>query len=140
MTRAFNRITTAAHKVRTRDSGSPLLGSAFSRRSGRHWWSAIGLVLIMSLASVSTATAQTNHPCPGVVLPLSEERAVVQVGECLFQGRVVKVDRLVSGNRVLFRVRVLSTDGRVRNIELDATTGLPTDPAILEEVNAALGR
>lgn len=141
MARAFNRITTAAHKVITgnRVSSVQALDSAYSHR-WRLWWSAIGLALVVSLASVTTATAQTNHPCPGVALPLTEERAVVQVGECLFQGRVVKVDRLGSGNQVVFRVRVLSSDGRVRNIDLDAATGLPTDPAILEEVNAALGR
>lgn len=140
MARAFNRITTAARKVLLGDSGSRRQVLVCSRNH-RPWWSTLGLVLMLSLAGVmSTATAQTNHPCPGVSLPLTEERAVVQVGECLFQGRVVKVDRLGSGSQVVFRVRILSSDGRVRNIDLDAATGLPTDPAILEEVNAALGR
>ncbi|MHA7880811.1 MAG: PepSY domain-containing protein [Saccharospirillum sp.] len=107
---------------------------------GRTVRAVLGLLVLAVLVSVTATWAQSGHPCPGVSLPLTEERAVVQVGECLFQGRVVKVDRLSSGGSVVFRVRVLSTDGRVRNIDLDAATGLPIDPAIREEVNAAFGR
>lgn len=140
MARAFNRIRTAAPGVPIGSSNRSAHARGGISDQPRRLWPALILALLISLASVSTVSAQNNHPCPGVALPLSEEREVVQVGECLFQGRVVKVDRIGSGNRTVFRVRVLSSDGRVRNIDLDATTGLPTDPSILEEVNAALGR
>lgn len=53
---------------------------------------------------------------------LSEDAAVALV-RTRHGGRVLRAERGTSGGRVVYQVRVLSPDGRVRDYEVDALTG-----------------
>jgi len=53
---------------------------------------------------------------------MSEDSAVAMVREQT-EGKVVRVDRKVEGGAVVYRIRVLSPDGRVREFRVDAATG-----------------
>ena len=97
-------------------------------------------ILLMLMISGATRAESGAHPCTGERLPLSTERQVVQAAECLFDGRVVKVDRVSAGNDWAYRLRLLLDGGRVRTVDLNRTSGMPTNPAVLEEVNEALNR
>lgn len=97
-------------------------------------------LLLMLIASGAARAESNTHPCTGADLPLTTERQVVQAAECLFDGRVVKVDRVSAGNDWAYRLRLLLDGGRVRTVDLNRTSGMPTNPAVLEEVNETLDR
>lgn len=98
-----------------------------------------GLLLTL-LVHAESAGDWEAHPCTGAAIPLTTERAVVQAAECLFKGRVVKVERAAGGEDWVYRLRILLDEGRVKTVDLAPQTGMPTDPAVLEEVYEALGR
>lgn len=54
--------------------------------------------------------------------PLTQDEAVALVRERV-SGRILRVERLVRNERVQYRVRVLTRDGRVREFVVDAETG-----------------
>ncbi len=97
-------------------------------------------LLLMLMASGAARAESNAHPCTGADLPLTTERQVVQAAECLFDGRVVKVDRVSAGNDWAYRLRLLLEGGRVRTVDLNRTSGMPTNPVVLEEVNETLDR
>ncbi|MEX1216185.1 PepSY domain-containing protein [Saccharospirillum sp.] len=101
----------------------------------------ISAVMLWMLAVSGVVQAENNrHPCTSATLPLTTERQVVQSAECLFDGRVVKVDRVSAGSDWAYRLRLLLDGGRVRTVDLNRETGMPIDPAVLEEVNETLDR
>ena len=53
---------------------------------------------------------------------MSKDAAVALVRE-RSGGKVVRADRNEQGGRVVYRIRVLTADGRVREYRVDATTG-----------------
>ncbi len=53
---------------------------------------------------------------------ISQDAAVALVRQQT-DGKVVRVDRKVEGSLVVYRVRVLSPDGRLREYRVDAATG-----------------
>ncbi|MBL8199347.1 MAG: PepSY domain-containing protein [Chromatiales bacterium] len=53
---------------------------------------------------------------------ISEDAAVALVREQT-DGKVVRVDRKTEGGRLVYRVRVLTPDGRLREYRVDAATG-----------------
>jgi uncharacterized membrane protein YkoI len=53
---------------------------------------------------------------------ISEDVAVALVREQT-DGKVVRVDRGMEGGTLVYRIRVLSPDGRLREYRVDATTG-----------------
>lgn len=53
---------------------------------------------------------------------ISEDAAVALVREQT-DGKVVRVDRKLEGGSLVYRVRVLSPDGRLREYRVDAATG-----------------
>jgi uncharacterized membrane protein YkoI len=53
---------------------------------------------------------------------ISEDVAVALVREQT-DGKVVRVDRKMEGGALVYRVRVLSPDGRLREYRVDAATG-----------------
>jgi hypothetical protein len=54
---------------------------------------------------------------------ISEDAAVAMVRKET-DGKVVRVDRLTEGGALVYQIRVLSPDGRLREFRVDATTGL----------------
>lgn len=83
---------------------------------------------LVMLVLAAPASAET-HPCTGASLPLSTEGAVVQAAECLYSGRVVKVERAGSGSNWVYRLRILLDGGRVRSVDFDPASGQPVNPA-----------
>jgi len=97
-------------------------------------------VLFLLLFTGAAQAEDSRHPCTGTPLPLTTESAVVQAAECLFNGRVVKVERVSDGSDWAYRLRLLLEAGRVRTVDLNRSTGMPVDPAVREEVNETLDR
>jgi len=75
------------------------------------------LVLVL-VAPASPVAAQQSLVAGG----LSEDEAVALVRERA-DGKVVRVDRTLEGVDVVYRVRVLTPDGRLREYRVDAATG-----------------
>jgi uncharacterized membrane protein YkoI len=40
-----------------------------------------------------------------------------------YQGRVVRAEQVQMGDRVVYEIRILGDDGRVRTVRIDAQTG-----------------
>lgn len=115
-----------------------------SRQFGRP---VLALVLGMSLALMAGAESRQRpdqHPCTGADIPLSGQRPVVLAAECMFQGRVIKVEKIETdggSGQWWYRLRILlNNEGRVKTVDLNPETGLPTDPKVLEKVYEALDR
>lgn len=53
---------------------------------------------------------------------MSEDAAVAMVRDQT-EGKVVRVDRSTEGGTMVYRIRVLSPDGRLREFRVDAATG-----------------
>jgi len=83
------------------------------------------LALLFGLSSPVTASlAQESRAQESPVQEgISEDAAVAMVREQT-DGKVVRVDRKIEGGSVVYRIRVLSLDGRLREFRVDAATGL----------------
>lgn len=87
--------------------------AAAASRAGRR----LGILLAFcSWATVSQA--QESLVRDGI----SEDAAVAKVREQT-EGKVVRVDRKTDGGSVVYHIRVLSPDGRLREYLVDAATG-----------------
>jgi len=75
------------------------------------------LLLVVGLAGTAARAQELL-----VRTEMSEDAAVAMVREQT-EGKVVRVDRKVEGGAVVYRIRVLSPDGRVREFRVDAATG-----------------
>lgn len=53
-------------------------------------------------------------------LSLSQATAIAQ---SRFQGRIVRAETTQQGNRIVYEIRILGNDGRVRTVRIDAETG-----------------
>ncbi|WP_320823001.1 hypothetical protein [Reinekea sp.] len=92
-----------------------------------------GLLLLLGLAAVPFADDLSQHPCTGAKIPLTTEKAVVLAIECLYQGRVAKVELIqLGGNNWFYQLRVLIPGGRIKTLDVNPETGLPLDPDELE--------
>ncbi|MEO8444986.1 MAG: PepSY domain-containing protein [Gammaproteobacteria bacterium] len=77
------------------------------------------LTLLAALPlQVAPALAQEPQARGG----LSEDAAVALVREKT-DGKVVRVDRKIDGGVLVYRIRVLTPDGRLREYRVDAATG-----------------
>jgi uncharacterized membrane protein YkoI len=76
------------------------------------------LVAVSVFVQMPDANAQETLVREG----LSQDEAVAMVREQT-DGKVVRVDRKVEGGSVVYRVRVLTPDGRLREYRVDAATG-----------------
>jgi len=83
------------------------------------------LALLFGLSAPVTASlAQESRAQESPVQEgISEDAAVAMVREQT-DGKVVRVDRKIEGGSVVYRIRVLSPDGRLREFRVDAATGL----------------
>ncbi len=77
----------------------------------------LGLLLILGLTGTAVRAQESL-----VRAEVSEDAAVAMVREQT-DGKVVRVDRKVEGGAVVYRIRVLSPDGRLREFRVDAATG-----------------
>jgi len=82
------------------------------------------LALLFAVASPVTVTlAQQGRAQEAQVrAEVSEDAAVAMVREQT-DGKVVRVDRKLEDGSLVYRIRVLSPDGRLREYRVDATTG-----------------
>jgi hypothetical protein len=82
-----------------------------------------------------------THPCTHEAIPLSSENQVVAAVECIYQGRVAKVEKQNGTNPPWFyRLRVLDSSGRIKEVDIHPQTGLPINKAEREAVYEALNR
>ena len=98
-----------------------------------------GLLFSMGLALMASAddpARQGLHPCTGEKLPLSTEKSIVKAIECLYQGRVAKVEIIQSsGNSWFYQLRVLIPGGRIKTVDVNPETGMPLDAKELEALS-----
>jgi len=82
-----------------------------------------------------------GHPCTGDKIPLTTEKSVVLAIQCLYDGRVAKVEKVnTDGNKWFYQLRVLLPGGRIKTIDVHPETGMPLDPKELEAINETLNR
>ena len=77
----------------------------------------LAFLLVMALFPAAARAQEALVPTK-----VSEDAAVAMVREQT-DGKVVRVDRKVEGGAVVYRIRVLSPDGRLREFRVDAATG-----------------
>jgi len=75
-------------------------------------------LLLVLLSPVPAGLAQESLVREGI----SEDAAVALVREQT-EGKVVRVDRKTEGGALVYRIRVLTPDGRLREYRVDAATG-----------------
>ncbi len=78
------------------------------------------LALLVSVASPFTVTYSQEVK---LRVEVSEDAAVAMVREQT-EGKVIRVDRKLESGSLVYRIRVLSPDGRLREFRVDAATGL----------------
>jgi hypothetical protein len=81
------------------------------------------------------------HPCTQASIPLTTENQVVAAVECIYEGRVAKVEKKNGTNPPwYYRLRVLDASGRIKEVNIHPQTGLPIDKSEREAVYEALNR
>jgi uncharacterized membrane protein YkoI len=80
---------------------------------------AASIALLVGLALHGAASGAQESLARGGI---SEDAAVALVREQT-EGKVVRVDRKVEGGALVYHIRVLSPDGRLREYRVDAATG-----------------
>ena len=78
----------------------------------------LALLVAVTTARAQQARAQEARAQEGI----SEDAAVAMVREQT-DGKVVRVDRKLEDGSLVYRIRVLSPDGRLREYRVDAATG-----------------
>jgi uncharacterized membrane protein YkoI len=95
------------------------------------------LLLLAALVSAVGAGAAAAQPRPTLLqadmpvtafaaqrggggISLSQATAMAQ---SRYQGRVVRAEPVAMGERVVYEIRILGNDGRVRTVRIDAQTG-----------------
>ena len=86
---------------------------------------ALLVALLVAVASPVTPAAAQGSGTPEALVrqEISEDAAVAMVRQQT-DGKVVRVDRKTEGGALVYHIRVLSPDGRLREFRVDATTGL----------------
>jgi len=82
----------------------------------------LALLAVLSFAALSFQVPAARAQDSLVREAISEDVAVALVREQT-DGKVVRVDRKTEGSNVVYRVRVLTPDGRLREYRVDAATG-----------------
>jgi uncharacterized membrane protein YkoI len=80
--------------------------------------------IVLGAALAAAAGVAPDEPRAWVLAQaaMSLERAV-QIAETRFKARVVRADTQREGGHVVYRLRMLSPDGRVFSVRIDAQTG-----------------
>jgi hypothetical protein len=95
---------------------------------------ALGAVLVALVGVDAAAFAQLR---PGVLLfdgdapikAFAAQRGGISLGQATamarsrYPGRVVRAEAVMMGDRVVYEIRILGDDGRVRTVRIDAQTG-----------------
>ena len=105
---------------RRRPSTMPAMPTALRRAAGA-WLAVLALLAgpaVLRVAGPGVALAQESLVRPG----LSEDDAVALVRQQT-DGKVIRVDRAGDGGSLVYRIRVVTPDGRLREYRVDAATG-----------------
>ncbi len=96
-----------------------MLSDLRSLTAAATWAGPIRLAVLLAVCSAATVSqAQDSLVKEGV----SQDAAVAMVRQQT-DGKVVRVDRKLDGNALVYHIRVLSQDGRLREYVVDAATG-----------------
>lgn len=87
----------------------------------------VGLLAVVPVSAAKPKSSDAGRgvagETPAASRPvISKDAAVAMVREHT-GGKVVRADRRTDDGRVVYRVRVVTADGRVREYRVDATTG-----------------
>jgi uncharacterized membrane protein YkoI len=95
---------------------------------------ALGAVLLAALLGAGGAHAQPRQALlqfdgEAPVKAFAAQRGGISLSQATamalgrYQGRVVRAETVVIGDRVVHEIRILGNDGRVRTVRVDAQTG-----------------
>ncbi len=76
-------------------------------------------LLILSTMSISSAWAEDT-----IELPLTKQSAA-DIIQAKSKGKILSVDKDKTSKNIIFLIKVLHKDGKVKIYKLDASTGLP---------------
>jgi len=88
--------------------------------TGLHRRAAVACLAILAVVSFRLPDALAQESLARNLI--SQDEAVAMVREQT-GGKVLRVDRQVEGETIVYRIRVLKPDGRLREYRVDATTG-----------------
>ncbi|MBT3506112.1 MAG: hypothetical protein HN475_10185 [Piscirickettsiaceae bacterium] len=80
-------------------------------------------LFIFGLAIAIGGLAYAGDSVSGVALPLTKESAAEHV-QTQSGGKILSVDEKQEGTKLLFKVKVLHDDGKIKVYQMDAETGL----------------
>lgn len=78
-------------------------------------------LLILSNMSISSAWAEDT-----IQLPLTKQTAA-EIIQLESSGKILSVDKDEADKKVIFLIKVLHDDGKIKIYKLDASTGLPPE-------------
>lgn len=98
------------------------------RRALRHGAAAVALALgLLSAAAVQGQAPPRRDDSPRSFMSQRGARISLQQATAMalsrYQGRVVRAEPKSQGDRVVYEIRILGDDGRVRTVRIDAETG-----------------
>lgn len=100
--------------------------STLCRRHGRACL-ALAAALLCALAPALVAAQPGPPAVPGLRIAQAEERIslaeATRMVQQRFGGQVLRAETRRDDGRVVHRIRVLTEDGRVRTVQVDAATG-----------------
>lgn len=104
------------NQCKTRSKGAPLWRSAL-----------FACCLLLPAAALTLAPAANAHWTLTQTASISSSQAAETV-RARFGGRVLNVDRREREGRVVYRVKILQDDGRLRTVLVDASSGRILNP------------
>jgi uncharacterized membrane protein YkoI len=110
------------------------MSERFTRTIERGMTGLVAAGLAVSLLAAGSATAQVDTPTEPLTpaqqqLFPAQRAGGVSLGDATamalnrYPGRVVRAEPVREGDRVVYEIRILDAEGRVRNVRIDAQTG-----------------
>jgi uncharacterized membrane protein YkoI len=100
-----------------------------ARRWGRGFASCAVLAAVLSASSVALAQQRLIMDGDTPISAFAAQRGGISLGQATamarsrYPGRVVRAESVMIGDRIVYEIRILGDDGRVRTVRVDAQTG-----------------
>jgi uncharacterized membrane protein YkoI len=97
-------------------------------RRARRALTALAVVSLVGAAAAQPPGGQSLAPGNSLQAQLPQRRQLtlaeaIQLAQSRYPGRVVRAQTVQQGNGAVHEIRIISNDGRVHNVTVDARTG-----------------